>query len=151
MYLVKLVAMDEGKYAFSLLVRYLPKRTFDSTTINLCFNLFLWTNVHKTIKNHDNTLFDQTIHLSRQLTKTHHGYSREYDQNSNFFSKNIFCLIAIIGHEIPHSRSFLNLLRFFSLPLLDRTPIRDFFKRIEKVDVTSENSLRQIRRNFDYQ
>lgn len=37
---------------------------------------------------------DQTIHLSRQLTKSHLGYSREYDQDSNFFSKNIF---------VPHS------------------------------------------------
>ena len=143
--------MNEGKYAFSLAVRYLPKKTLDSTTINLCFNLFLWTNVRKTIENLDNTLFDQTIHLSRQLNKTHQGYSREYDQDSNFFPKTSFCLIGIIGHEIPLSRSFLNLLRFFKLPLLDKSPIRHFFKRIERVDTTSENFLRQIRQNFDYQ
>lgn len=61
-----------------------------------------------------------------------------------FSSKTSFCLIGIIGHEIPLSRSFLNLRRFFHRPLLDKSPIRHFFKRIERVDTTSENFLRQL-------
>ncbi len=59
-----------------------------------------------------------------------------------------YCLVAIIEHDLRLNRSTFDVLRILSMSLFDRTPIRELFKRIEKVDDMPENSHVQLCFNF---
>lgn len=59
-----------------------------------------------------------------------------------------YCLVAIIEHDLRLNRSTFDVLRILSMSLFDKTPIRELFKRIEKVDDMSENSHVQLCFNF---
>ncbi len=59
-----------------------------------------------------------------------------------------YCLVAIIEHDLKLNRSAFDVLRIFSMSLLDKPPIRELFKKIEKLDDMSENNLGQICLNF---
>lgn len=59
-----------------------------------------------------------------------------------------YCLVAIIEHDLRLNRSTFDVLRILSMSLFDKTPIRELFKRIEKVDDMPENSHVQLCFNF---
>ena len=59
-----------------------------------------------------------------------------------------YCLVAIIEHDFKLNRSTFDVLCIFSMSLLDKTPIRELFKKIEKLDEMSENDQSQLCLNF---
>ena len=59
-----------------------------------------------------------------------------------------YCLVAIIEHDLKLNRSTFDVLRIFSMSLLDKTPIRELFKKKEKLDDMSENDQGQLCLNF---
>lgn len=59
-----------------------------------------------------------------------------------------YCLVAIIEHDLRLNRSTFDVLRILCMSLFDKTPVRELFKRIEKVDDMSENSHVQLCFNF---
>ena len=59
-----------------------------------------------------------------------------------------YCLVAIIEHDLKLNRSTFDVLRIFSMSLLDKTPIRELFRKTEKLDDMSENDQGQLCLNF---
>lgn len=59
-----------------------------------------------------------------------------------------YCLVAIIEHDLKLNRSTFDVLRIFSMSLLDKTPIRELFRKTEKLDDMSENDRGQLCLNF---
>ena len=59
-----------------------------------------------------------------------------------------YCLVAIIEHDLKLNRSTFDVLRIFSMSLLDKTPIRELFRKTEKLDDMSENDQGQLYLNF---
>lgn len=59
-----------------------------------------------------------------------------------------YCLVAIIEHDLKLNRSTFDVLRICSMSLLDKTPIRELFRKTEKLDDMSENDQGQLCLNF---
>ncbi len=55
-----------------------------------------------------------------------------------------YCLVAIIEYDFKLNRSTSDVLRIFSMSLLDKTPIRELFKKIETLDDMSEIDQGQL-------
>jgi len=85
---------------------------FDSTTIDLCLSVFWWAKFRKAkggIKIH--TLYDITT----------------------------YCLVAIIGHDLKLERSTYEILTVLGISLLDKTPVKELFSKIDNDDVKDLN------------
>ena len=75
-------------------------------------------------------------------------YNRKRSLNPDFSAITAYCLVAIIEHDLKLNRSTIDVLRIFSMSLLDKTPIRELFKKIEKLDDMSENNYGKLSLNF---
>jgi hypothetical protein len=59
-----------------------------------------------------------------------------------------YCLVAIVEHDLCLNRSTFDVLRILSMSLFDKTPIRDLFERVEKLDDISDEGQVQLCFNF---
>ena len=60
----------------------------------------------------------------------------------------VYCLVAIVEHDLRLERSTFDVLRILSMSLFDKTPIRELFHRVEEVESITNNSHVQLCLNF---
>jgi Domain of unknown function (DUF4372)/Transposase DDE domain len=60
----------------------------------------------------------------------------------------VYCLVAIVEHDLRLERSTFDVLRILSMSLFDKTPIRELFHRVEQVDSIANNNHVQLCINF---
>lgn len=60
----------------------------------------------------------------------------------------VYCLVAIVEHDLRLERSTFDVLRILSMSLFDKTPIRELFHRVEEVDSITNNRHVQLCLNF---
>jgi len=60
----------------------------------------------------------------------------------------VYCLVAIVEHDLRLERSTFDVLRILSMSLFDKTPIRELFHRVEQVDSIANNNHVQLCLNF---
>lgn len=59
-----------------------------------------------------------------------------------------YCLVAIAEHDLNLNRSTFDVLRILSMSLFDKTPIRELFERVDKLDDISDDGQVQLCFNF---
>ncbi|KAF5059420.1 IS4 family transposase ISBthe1 [anaerobic digester metagenome] len=51
----------------------------------------------------------------------------------------VYCLVAIVGHDLQINRTTYEILQILGIPLLDRTPVNELFTNIDINDVKDQN------------
>ena len=116
--------MNSGKYLFSQLVEFLPKRVFDGI-----------------VKKYSGDKYVKTFTCWNQLLVMMYGQLSSCDS-----LREVICiidaiknksyhlgLVAIVEHNCELKRTTFNVLRVVSRVLTDKTPIRDLFNGPEKL------------------
>lgn len=65
-----------------------------------------------------------------------------------FSAISVYCLVAIVEHDLRLNRSTFDVLRILSASLFDKTPLRELFERVESVDDMPEYDNIQLCFNF---
>ncbi|MDH6355374.1 hypothetical protein M2132_001715 [Dysgonomonas sp. PH5-45] len=122
---------------------------FDSTTIDLCLNVFWWAKFRKKkggIKVH--TLYDvetqiptffhittASVHDSKAMDKQHLKIKKFWGTTENAVRIQIYaaicayCLVAIIQHDMKLDRTTYEVLQILSISLTDKTHLKDLFNK----------------------
>lgn len=65
-----------------------------------------------------------------------------------FSAISTYCLVAIVEHDLNLNRSTFDVLRILSMSLFDKTPIRDLFEGVDKLDNFPDGGQVQLCFNF---
>lgn len=65
-----------------------------------------------------------------------------------FSAISTYCLVAIVEHDLKLNRSTFDVLRILSISLFDKTPIRDLFEGVDKLDNFPDGGQVQLCFNF---